>query len=690
MNLGRRKGKTLRRRFSFLLFALLLPGLWGDRSFAGSARGAGPASADTTTLHEVSPPLPVPGAPADRAIEGGRTDWSGRALAIREGGSVADLGSLLPASRGITNSRGEDLFMVRGAPERHLPLFIDGVPLVIPWDERVDLSMVPALALGGLSAVRGTASLLDGPHALAGVIRLHLKERRLRGGETAVALRAGEGNVREASLLHLRRSERWRWLAAFSRSDRDAWLVPSSWEGAFHQEAGRSRTNSDRERTSLVLRAAREAQRSSFRLFFLGSDGEKGVPPEAHIGEARFWRYPRHRRALFGLSLRKAMGGKARWEVEGIGSADFFEQEIREYDDATYQTPALEEGVSFERDRDRTGTLCLTLRRRTGRQTGLVAGGKVRHTRHREVLEVGGPAETYVQIVRSASAEWTAAPAPGWRLRLGAGYEGASTPESGDKPARDGTGKPVFHGRVDRSLGGAWSAYASASRLHRFPSLRELFSGALGRFVPNPDLGPESQNLYEAGLVFRRKRTEFSFTGFVSYLEGGIEKVVLAGEPSRFQRANVDEIRTLGAELLSTIRPATGVRIDADHTMLLARRKEAGGFREPVEDRPDYLTHLSADWTLLSGWTFQIETVLTGPRHSADWNDSDDGLTRLPAEAIWSGRFGYFQNGIGGSPVTGELYLRVHNLFDQAAYSQVGLPQPGRTVWLGLRLFWEG
>jgi len=49
----------------------------------------------------------------------------------RDGGSVADLVSLLPSTKLTVNSRGESLFMVRGSSERHLRVELDGIPLTV-------------------------------------------------------------------------------------------------------------------------------------------------------------------------------------------------------------------------------------------------------------------------------------------------------------------------------------------------------------------------------------------------------------------------------------------------------------------------------------------------------------------------------------------------------------------------------
>ena len=54
-----------------------------------------------------------------------------------------------------TNSRGEAVLRLRGSEERQTGIFLDGAPLSVPWDGRVDLSALPA---GIVERVRVTAS----------------------------------------------------------------------------------------------------------------------------------------------------------------------------------------------------------------------------------------------------------------------------------------------------------------------------------------------------------------------------------------------------------------------------------------------------------------------------------------------------------------------------------------------------
>ncbi len=160
----------------------------------------------------------------------------------------------------------------------------------------------------------------------------------------------------------------------------------------------------------------------------------------------------------------------------------------------------------------------------------------------------------------------------GWRARMGGGYDLASTPESGDKPARDATGAGAAFARLERSLGEPLTLHASYARRSRFPALRELYSGALGRFVPNPDLAPEVQDLWDLGAVARRDAWEIGLTGFASFLDGAIERVELDDGTNRYQRVNLDAIRTLGLEAVAVWRPRPGWEIGGHHSLLDAHR----------------------------------------------------------------------------------------------------------------------
>ncbi len=657
---------------------------------AGTAPPAGKAAANPAVADTLADggeiPVLVVGSNRARTAEPDRVSLGEVVIGPRDAWSVAELGFLLPATQVNVNSRGESLLMIRNAPERHVTVFLDGIPLNVPWDERVDLSMVPADAIARLEASRGVGSVLDGPNTLAGSVNLVPPTRQYNGQQTHCGFQLGEGAFAEGRLLHQRRHGDWQLLAALAHRQQDGFQVPANLEAPFHQ-AGNLRTNSDLKQTSALVRLARKlGDNGSWRLLLAGTDGDKGVPPETHLAsEARFWRYPLLHRGILGFGLDLPLGGPRKWELAASAGVDYYRQQIRQYDDSTYSGPALLPGTPFEDDKDGTGTARIRATRHWGTSAKVSLMTVARYTQHREVLEISGPQTSYAQWLLSSVVEADWDMGADWDLRGGLGYEFASTPETGDKPPRDPTDAAVGLVRLTWQPLSKTALHASASRRSRFPSLRELYSGALGRFVPNPDLMPERQDLLEVGGVFRNEWWNVGLAGFASFLADGIERVVLSNGEDQFQRINVSRIRTLGLEFVTSLRSARGVSLTGHYSLLHTRRQEEGSYTEPVEDRPDYLTSWTLAWIHGSGLQLLTEITAVGARFSADLTDEEDGFRRLPAQATWNLRLGYFLYDLArGWPRT-EIFLRLNNVTDVQVDAQLGLPGPGRVLMAGIK-----
>ena len=610
-------------------------------------------------------------------------------IAARDGQSLAALGPLLPSTRVGVNSRGESLFMVRGASERHVQSYLDGIPLNVPWDERADLSQIPTGAIARISAVRGVGSVLDGPNALAGTVQLHPRQRRHAGRTVGLAAQVGEIQSRSVSAFYDRRTGAWTCLAAAAYRSRDGIMNPAGFAPALHQLDRHLRTNTDLAQATLLLRLGREfANDGVVRFTIQGLDGSQGVAPEAYRSKARFWRYPQVSRGTAGLSLELPWGRGQPWHLQLNTSLDHFRQEIRAYDDSTYTTPALHPGGDYETDCDLTGYVQARVTRTVTAGARIALQAILRQSRHRESLLYKGPTEDYVQRLAALAAEAELFGAGRWEWRGGLGLEGAATPETGDKSAREGNRALTAHTRLTRQIGARAHVHLAVSRRSRFPSLREMFSGALGKFVPNPDLKPERQDLGEVGGVLRTGRGQIGLTAFASYLAGGIEKVRLPGDADQFQRVNLDQIRILGGEFIAGLRLPGHFSLAAHHTILHARAKHAGRWDQHIEDRPAHLCALAVAWQPARGFRLRLEGTLTGRRESADATDATDGLRELPAQSSWNVRVTHLDFPVNSPIGRIETFLRINNLGDAHIDSQLGLPESGRTVQGGIQLIW--
>ena len=605
-----------------------------------------------------------------------RTRLGPDAIEIRDPGSLADLGVALPSARVATNSRGDAHVMIRGAPERHVQTFLDGIPLNLPWDERVDLETVPTVGIGRLEGRRGPASLLDGPGALAGSVRM--LPPTLYGDEpvTKVGAAFGQYGRGRADLMHHRRAGDWNVMGAGNWHARDAWSMPDG-DGL--------RQNSDLEQWSVLLRGARPV-RGTGRLGLLatGWSAEKGVPPELHVppDETRYWRYPVRQRMLLGTVLELPLGASGNWDLGATLSADFFRQEIDPRGPDGWDDPLLP-GQDYEKSRDRTGYSRLRLTHWIGSRASVALQGSARYTHHLESLVVGGPEYSYSQWLTSLVAEGEFRFAHAWNLQAGLGWDHTATPEAGDKQANEPLDAGAFNLRLTHEAGAATTVFAAASSNSRFPSLRESYSGALGKFVPNPDLGPERQDQIEAGAAWHGSGFRLEGAAFLGRLNDGIEKVSEGG--NQFKRVNRAEIRVPGLELIGSWKPRPDWDLVLQHTILKARVVEDDEPDQPAEDRPDYQSLAGVNWRPPSGPSAGFEARVTGPRWSAD-SRVEGGMTRLPVGVTWHLRLAWRWVQVPGSTTDVELHLRLDNVFDQRVDDQVGLPNQGRLISGGISL----
>ncbi len=599
------------------------------------------------------------------------------AIEVQDPGSLADIGGLIPSARVATNSRGDSHLMIRGAPERHVQAFLDGIPLNLPWDERVDLQTIPITGSGRIEGTRGLTTLLAGPGVLGGSVNIMASAYDPSAPHTRVGLAAGEHVFGQTNLENNDRYGAWDVVSALGYHGRDAQNLS---QGVVESDGADVRLNSDLSQYSGLLRGSRTvAGVGRLNLLATGWTAKKGVPAELHLGnEARFWRYPVRERALFGASLELPLDDAGIWDLSTAVSADFFHQEIDARGPNGWRTEPVS-GQDYEKNWDRTGYAKVRATHWLGELTQLALQTTGRYTHHREIQTVGGPTDTYSQWLASVVLEAEFHPIATWRVRLGAGLDHAATPEAGPQPSNDPDSHPAWNLRITHPVPGNAEIYLGASRRSRAPSLRELYSGSLGRFVPNPDLKPEQQNLYEVGYTRVTRQWRLEAAAFLLFLEDGIEKVSLNNPTRQFQRVNQTEIRVPGLELVGGWSMAPDLELSLQHTILAARVKVAGEFDAAAEDRPDYLSRVGLNWNPLLGPGAMIEATVTGGRWSAD-STTPDGLRRLPAGIVWSSRLRW-RLGPVTRPI--ELHARLDNIFAQRVDDQIGLPNPGRTFTAG-------
>lgn len=602
------------------------------------------------------------------------------------------------------NSRGEAQPALRGGEDRQIGVLVDGVPLTLGWDARTDLSIIPTAAAQNLNLIRGLSSVLHGPNVLGGVVELDIA----RGAERqhpprlfqvdlgvdhvgAWALGLSGGKFLESG------SGSWVLRGGFGHQARDGLVLPRNagrgdgMNRALLTRDGDLRLNTDDSRYDGFL-SARYLSNSGrwMSLSTTGFTAERGVAPEAHVAEPRLWRYPLQNRLVTALS--GGTGERATpWgegDLEGSVGVDLGSTKIDEYG-----TPEYGEITGGEESDDMTLTLRLLGDHSLGGIGEIRGAFTYADVSHDEVLD-GTEKNEYRQRLWSLGGELEIGldgfrgheGSGGTSLTVGMALDGSDTPETADKPALgrlwDWGGR---FGATTLVLGDRVLLHGALSRRVRFPALRELYSGALGRFEPNPELRPEVLAGGEVGFTLNGLGLELQTVGFHQRLTDGIVRTsVDTPEGRKYKRINQDEIRSTGLELLAS--GSLGfMELSGDLTLQRVRGFTPEGQEVKLEYEPEVAGRLSATLPLFLHLEGTATARFVGGQYCE--NPEVGGLEAFDgSQHLDLGILRAF--GLEGSRLNrAEAVLRLNNATDGVVLDQCGLPQPGRTLQLQLRVW---
>ncbi len=589
------------------------------------------------------------------------------------------------------NSRGETEISMRGSESRQVAVLVDGIPITLGWDARADVSIIPVTGIEQLVMTRGLSSLLHGPNVLGGVVEAGIAE--------------GGGSAPATASLRLRSSVDQFGAHSLSVAGStpvrlgDGTLTMRG-GGGYRSRPGLAlsadvddpggdedlRTNSDLDHRD-AFAALRYRRNSGARVSITttGFVAEHGVAPELHVAEPRLWRYPDQSRVLAVLSgatrpLVTPWGGGTLRASFGF---DRGSTEIQSFETAEYVNV-----VGTESGEDRTLTSRVIAAHSLGESGELKAGATFADVSHDELID-GTDAAQYRQRL------WSVGTEADWSIgrvgRLGAGVvvDAADTPETGGRPALGRLSD--WGGRLGASVlvaGGGVNVHGSLTRRARFPALRELYSGSLGRFDPNPDLDPETLTALEGGATARWRGVDLQGVAFHHRLDDAVVRVTLPD--GRFRRVNRDGIRTTGIEMLAGWS-RKALSLNADLTVQDVRVFDRTASN--TERRPEHQPEVKAGMEARLPLPLELRAIGTARFTGRQYCLHPDLGRMIALEESIGGDIAIERSWrTSRSGRTGGLFqviraaLAMDNVSDAAIYDQCGLPRPGRTLRFGLEI----
>ena len=592
-----------------------------------------------------------------------------------------DLAGALALAPGVTltrvGGRNEIMASVRGFDTRQVPLFIDGIPIYVPYDGNVDMGRLDVFSASELTLAKGYSSVLYGPNALGGAINV-LSRRPSQPEELDVRAGATSGKGWESAVRAGLLRQNGYALAGVSWRERDYFRLSDDFKPVATENGG-ARENSDSRDIQIMAKAGWTpgGGEDELAVGFVRQDSEKGLPPYAgHDPRVlpRYWRYTDWiKNSVY------AVGHKTIGQTGYLKPRiyyDTYENTVKAFDDDTYTTQtkrsswtSVYDDYSFGGSLEGGGQI--------GERHQLGVAAHYKQDVHRE-HNVGDPWNTIKDETWALAGEDHISLTEWLSLSAGLGVEGrhslkARDAETGDAfPHNDNLAVNPQAGLFWAVTGGV--VRATIAHKTRFPTLKDRYSYRLGTALPNPDLDPERALHYEVGYdgrVAERVRGRASI--FYSRLDDTIQRVNHVAQDEEgawlYQLQNVGKAEQVGAEIGATWQVVDGLAGGVDY--LYMHRKNLDQSDLKPADIPEHTAKFHLEWAAFSRLTLVPSVEYSSSHYSLSNSTKVDGYWLCHLDARLK-----LTHGV-------ELYAGIHNLLDENYELDEGYPEEGRNFYVG-------
>ena len=601
------------------------------------------------------------------------------AIAMKAPVAATELFFGMPSLGTRTNSRGETVVRVRGSEERQTSVFLDGAPLTVPWDGRVDLAILPAGIIDHVAVITSAAPVEYGVNSILGVVDLTSKTSCLRP-LCKLSLDLGEDGLQSYNAIGGWENSAWSMMGAVNYRRQDDQTAVSAAPIPFAPIEHQKRLNTDLKSATVWTSIGHRSDRSITRLSYLSVDASRGIAPAGHLDPSikapRYWRYPVWR--LNTTTLNNHYDINDRWQLRNTAWHQSFVQRIDAYSDDSYQS------VEKQASSNDSTTGVRLVAEYGGQRYGyrwVANWQKSVHLQRDHALDTGliSPRERYQQNVFSLASEWDLDATDALNLSLGVSYDRSATPFSGGRPTQKALSDWAANLAMVWSPSDTLSVAGTVGHRTRFPTLRELYGVALGKFLINPDLQPESALLGDITVDWRPDKMPFvlSVTPWFRRIDNTLSKRKVVVDGDRYdQRYNLQGSSGHGLEMqiIGEVTSKLSVEINGNKQWLTADR-DVDGHRPAILQRPGTQYAVIADYRLSAIAQLRLMAVYTGAALDEDF---DAKLHRLPSSTQLNAKLFYHFNNAWRASIS------IDNWNNDIVLPQLGLPGQGRTLRVGL------
>lgn len=594
-----------------------------------------------------------------------RNDLS-NALNILPGVSIANVGP-----------RNESVVYVRGFDLRQVPVYMDGVPVYVPYDGYVDMGRFTTFDLASVNVSKGFTSILYGANTMGGAINLVSRKPVSKleiNGRAGVF--SGDGyrwNVNAGSRLG-----QFFYQVGASQLKQNTYPLSGDFKPRKYQQTD-DRANAYRDDLKFSVKAGYTPNATDeYVIGYVNQHGEKGTPP--YVGDdsritTRFWKWPKwNKQSLYFIS-NTAVGEKNK--VKTRLYYDTFVNSLFSYDDTTYT--AQTKGYAFQSYYD-DYTLGGNAEFESRAWANNVFKFNVQYKRdvHRE-HDLDEPVQSYTDNTLSIGIENTYQIIPSLSVVPGISFNARNAGEAQEYNAttRELTDfTDSKNNAVNAQIGLFWDINAhhavrgSVARKTRFATIKDRYSYRMGQAIPNPDLHAEvalNYDLSYSGKVGEKLALQASL--FQSNIDDIIQQVDHV-QPNKFQLQNAGKARFYGAEAGFDYQIINGLKLGSNYSFI--KRKNKTNPAILFTNVPEHKLITYADFSFLKVLNVLASLEHNGSRNSTSYGTKAGAYTLVNAKA--SLKLYKFISVEGG----------INNIFDRNYSLVEGFPEAGRNFFVNL------
>ena len=587
-----------------------------------------------------------------------REDITRKQIITNNINSVAGLSKISPMLNTAESSRGDTFLFLSGYNYHQLQLFIDGVPVYVPFSGDIGAGMIKMINIDTVVVESVLPSLMYGPNAMGGIVNIETKTT-----DKPIKIKYnGEGgtddnyNVRLSvdssnSNFYAGSSIYW-WLSK-------GFPLSKNFTPGLNEDGG-IRNNSGNKGSSFYTYAGVKKEDNYLTLRYYYINENKDVPPEVNNPRPRYWRFTTWQKNVLNLHGRYFINNNINIK---LNSAYIKYYNILDaYDNNTYSTQTRRYAFHSTYD-DYSLFNSLFLSYSSG-ILGTDFFGFYKKDQHKEQSDYNKPWDKYLENTYSlgtnANLSFTK-----YRYFAEVRYDILSTVGYGnDDSFNYRTGLEYFINNYRFSL--------IAGSTSRFPSMKERYSYHQGRSLPNPKLKPEYQRAVEINYkIPLLENIKFSGKFFYSKLYDLIQEVYV--QPNISQNQNIGKATAEGFNSSLSIS-------DISHFNFLTSiegywGKTAQGTVLPYRPRWKITGEAGYNFPWNINFTVNVESnLLTYYQDSYSlkmYRLNNWVNTSLNISKKWSKHL--------------ETYINVNNIFDTNYETEHDFPAAGRMVYAGIR-----